>query len=120
MSACETVFSVDYSGQRVVSIVDPAGRTASFTYDGWGGLVAARDGLDTAKGWPGFQYDHAPDERLASARSNGVHVSRRAGSTPTGPLWSSHLSNLISKGGRKSRSKSSATRMIGVRSFATF
>ncbi len=49
-----------------------------------------------------------------------VHATRRAGLTPTGPLRSNHLSNLISRGGRKSRSRSSATRMIGVRSFATF
>jgi hypothetical protein len=36
------------------------------------------------------------------------------------PSWSNHLSNLINSGGRKSRSSRSATRMMGVRSFATF
>lgn len=68
--ACEPLFHVmrDAAG-RVVRIDDRAGRRAEFTWDAAGALVAARDGLDVARGWAGFRYEYAAG-RLASVTSS--------------------------------------------------
>ncbi len=73
---CSLVFDLqrDAAG-RVVAIQDRAGRSADFAYDASGRLVAARDGLDTARGWSGRLYGYDVAGRLASiTNSEGERV----------------------------------------------
>ncbi len=77
-SACTDVFSIGYDAAgRVVSIVDRAGRIASFSWDAEGRLSAARDALDTAKGWPGLRYEYDGTSLTALTNSEGERVEFR-------------------------------------------
>ncbi len=95
---CDLVFELQRDGAgRVVRIDDRAGRHAAFTYDAAGHLVAARDGLDTARDWPGFRYEYAGGQLRAVTNSEGERVEwecspqghvgavRRVG--PDAPVW---------------------------------
>jgi RHS repeat-associated protein len=73
--SCSDVFDIGYDAAgRVVSITDRAGRAAGFSWDAEGRLVAARDGLDTARGWPGFRYAYSGTELVALTDSEGERV----------------------------------------------
>jgi RHS repeat-associated protein len=65
-----------YDGEaRLLEIEDRASRKASFSYDEQGRLVAARDGLDRARGWPGFRYQYDGAGRVASlTNSEGEQI----------------------------------------------
>lgn len=74
--ACDPLFTFAYDTQgRLTSITDRAARMAQFTYDPNGRLASAKDGLDTAKGWPGFRYEYGTyGELLAIVNSEGERV----------------------------------------------
>lgn len=74
-ATCSVVFDLERDAAgRLVSVVDRAGRVAEFAWDGEGRLVAARDGLDTARGWPGFHYDYEGDRLVGQTSSEGDTV----------------------------------------------
>jgi RHS repeat-associated protein len=74
-ASCSDVFTMAYDAAgRLVSITDRAGRQASFTWDGEGRLVAARDALDAARGWPGFRYEYAGADLTALTNSEDERV----------------------------------------------
>jgi RHS repeat-associated protein len=83
-SPCSPLFDLAYDGSgRLVSVVDRAGRRAEYVWDGAGRLVAARDGLDVARGWPGFRYEYSGTLLTATTNSEGERTtyafsSRRA------------------------------------------
>jgi RHS repeat-associated protein len=69
--ACVGHFQIGHDAQgHVVSIRDRAQRTADFAYDADGNLVVARDGLDTARGWPGTRYAYYTGGRLHAVTSS--------------------------------------------------
>jgi RHS repeat-associated protein len=73
-SACTLAFALTHdSGGRIVRIDDRAGRSALFTYAGTQ-LVAARDGLDVAKQWPGERYEYANGFLAAIVNSEGERI----------------------------------------------
>jgi RHS repeat-associated protein len=58
--SCSNAYTVSYDTTgRVIAIADRAGRSTSYGYDSAGLLVQARDGLDVARGWPGFRYEYS-------------------------------------------------------------
>jgi RHS repeat-associated protein len=66
-SSCGVVYTLSYDAAgRLVSIVDRAGRSALYAYDAGGRLASARDGLDVARGWPGFRYEYDAAGRLVA------------------------------------------------------
>lgn len=74
-SSCTDVFDIGYDAAgRVLSIVDRAGRRAQFVYEADGRLASARDGLDTARGWPGFRYEYAGGHLVALTGSEAERV----------------------------------------------
>ena len=76
VAPCTEVYTVhrDALG-RVERITDRAGREASFTYAGSSARIAtARDGLDTANGWPGFRYEYSGGRLSALTNSEGERV----------------------------------------------
>jgi len=76
--ACTELFSLSYDGAgRLVGVTDRAGRQAAFTYDADGRLATARDGLDVAKGWPGFRYEYINGKIAAITNSEGERVEYR-------------------------------------------
>jgi len=71
---CETVFAISYgSDGRVASISDRVGRLAEIHYSAER-LVSVRDGLDTARGWPGTRYEYAGAKLTAIVNSEGERV----------------------------------------------
>lgn len=71
---CEPVFSISYGSEgHVASIVDRAGRVAEIEYAA-DRLVTVRDGLDTARGWPGTRYEYSGDLLTAIVSSEGERV----------------------------------------------
>lgn len=74
-SSCSDVFTMGYDAAgRLVSISDRAGRGALFSWDAEGRLAVARDGLDTARGWPGFRYEYSGTALAALVNSEGERV----------------------------------------------
>jgi RHS repeat-associated protein len=74
-ASCSPVFTIGYDSLgRVVSILDRAGRQATFSYDASGHLASARDGLDVARGWPGFRYEYASERLTALTNSEGERI----------------------------------------------
>jgi RHS repeat-associated protein len=74
-TSCTPLFTLGYDGSgRLVSVVDRAGRRAEFAWDTVGRLVSARDGLDVAKGWPGFRYDYVGGKLTSLTNSEGEQV----------------------------------------------
>jgi RHS repeat-associated protein len=74
-AACSALFTLDYDGAgRLVRITDRAGRRAEFAWDAAGRLASARDGLDVAKGWPGFRYTYAGTALASLTNSEGERV----------------------------------------------
>ena len=65
---CHTLFTMTHDVQgRLTSIVDLAGRTSVYTYDGDSPRIAtAQDPLDIANGWPGFRYEYDDENRLVA------------------------------------------------------
>lgn len=71
---CEAVFAISYGAEgRVASISDRAGRVAEIQYSG-DQQVRVRDGLDTARGWPGTRYEYAGAKLTAIVNSEGERV----------------------------------------------
>jgi RHS repeat-associated protein len=74
-AACTRLFTLGYDAAgRLVSAVDRAGRRAEFGWDGAGRLVSARDGLDVAKGWPGFRYTWGGKQLRSVTNSEGERI----------------------------------------------
>jgi RHS repeat-associated protein len=74
-TACSALFTLDYDGAgRLVRVGDRAGRRAEFAWDAAGRLASARDGLDVAKGWPGFRYTYAGSALASLTNSEGERV----------------------------------------------
>lgn len=72
---CTAVISMGYDGQaRVVSLLDRAGRTASFAYDASGQLIEAKDPLAVARSWPGVRYEYASSRLSAVTNSEGERI----------------------------------------------
>ncbi|MEN8160794.1 MAG: RHS repeat-associated core domain-containing protein, partial [Myxococcota bacterium] len=73
---CTPLFSLAYDGSgRLRDVVDRAGRRAEYVWDGLGRLVAARDALDVAQGWPGFRYEYVGTLLTALTNSEGERTS---------------------------------------------
>jgi len=71
---CEAVFAISYGADgQVASISDRAGRVAEIQYSG-DQQVRVRDGLDTARGWPGTRYEYAGAKLTAIVNSEGERV----------------------------------------------
>jgi RHS repeat-associated protein len=71
---CNSVFEISYGAEgRVASITDRAGRMAEIEYSD-DRLVRVRDGLDTARGWPGTRYEYADTRLTAIVSSEGERV----------------------------------------------
>jgi RHS repeat-associated protein len=80
-SACTPLFTLAWNDSgRLVSVLDRAGRRAEFGYDGAGRLASARDGLDVAKGWPGFRYAWSGTLLVSLTSSEGERTSYAYGS----------------------------------------
>jgi YD repeat-containing protein len=71
-TACSGLFTLSYDAAgQLVSVLDRAGRRAEFGWDGSGRLISARDGLDLAKGWPGFRYTYYGSKLASLTNSEG-------------------------------------------------
>jgi RHS repeat-associated protein len=71
---CEPVFAISYgSDGHVASISDRAGRVAEILYSA-DRLLGVRDGLDTARGWPGTRYEYSGTNLSAIVSSEGERV----------------------------------------------
>ncbi len=73
-----------YSNGRLAGVTDPAGGTASFTYDGSGHLSEVRDGQQTADQVSGWRIDYAaaPGDGSGLLRVDKVHPP-----VPAGAVW---------------------------------
>ncbi len=74
---CFPVFTMNHDAAtgRLISIVDRAGRQATFTYDqASGDLLTARDPLAVEKGWPGFRYTYSNDKLASIFNSENEEV----------------------------------------------
>ena len=93
---CDELFSIDYDGEgRVVRIDDLAGRSADFAYGAGAGPnpIAARDGLDVERGWPGFRYEYAGTNLVAIVNSENERVEidyQGARATAVRPIGEQH------------------------------
>ncbi len=100
-SGCTLVYAIEYddSGarRRVVSITDRAGRVAGFEWDAFERLVAARDALDAARGWPGFRYEY--DGELLRAATGSEDERVEYAYTPASPGPVNRLTRVTSIGG---------------------
>ncbi|MEN8184375.1 MAG: hypothetical protein ABFS46_17760, partial [Myxococcota bacterium] len=71
-ASCTDVFDLGYDGAgRLGSIVDRAGRRAEFSWNASDRLQTARDGLDIARGWPGFRYEYSGSHISSITNSEG-------------------------------------------------
>lgn len=71
---CEPVFAISYGADgQVASISDRAGRVAEILYSA-DRLMGVRDGLDTARGWPGTRYEYSGSNLSAIVSSEGERV----------------------------------------------
>ena len=71
---CETVFAISYGAEGgVAAITDRAGRLVEVEHAA-GSLVRVRDGLDSARGWPGTRYEYAGSLLTAIVDSEGERV----------------------------------------------
>jgi RHS repeat-associated protein len=71
---CETVFAISRTPDgKVATIRDRAGRVVEIQHSGER-LVGVRDGLDTARGWPGTRYEYAGAKLTAIVNSEGERV----------------------------------------------
>jgi len=71
---CEPIFSISYGEDgQVASIVDRAGRVVEIEYAA-DRLVTVRDGLDTARSWPGTRYEYSGALLTAIVNSEGERV----------------------------------------------
>lgn len=69
---CTSVFAFSLNGSgQPLSVTDArTGRMATFSYDGLGRLVTARDALDNAENRPGFAYEYSTAGTLLTAITN--------------------------------------------------
>jgi len=66
---CTRLLELAWEDGHLASLQDLAGRRAELTWE-QGRLVAARDGLDVARGWAGFRYAYDGDGALRSIRNS--------------------------------------------------
>jgi YD repeat-containing protein len=76
-------FGYDGAG-RLVRIEDRTGRRAELAYDAEGNLVAARDGLDAERGWPGFRYAYQGGALVSVTSSENVRAEPYSGAVRRG------------------------------------
>jgi RHS repeat-associated protein len=71
---CEPVFAISYRADgRVASIGDRAGRMVELRHSA-DRLLSVRDGLDTARGWPGTRYEYEGAKLTAIVNSEEERV----------------------------------------------
>jgi RHS repeat-associated protein len=75
---CRNLYQVEYDAHGCVErISDRADRVALFDHDESCRPLIARDGLDVAKGWPGFRYAYTGGRLTALTNSEGERIEYR-------------------------------------------